>query len=412
MKNIFLINTKVQNFLLTNKPKIAILAPSIDTVPSKYGSAIYTIIEDIAYFSKFPIIVFSRYENNIEDCKISDRIIYYCKPIQKTFFQKIIGHRLRKKIYGISATEDIEYARNVFKFCLIHDISCLVVEDSNSLLPGLRKDPKINIILHQHANAMLCHKKFYFKKFVKRLSEIIFVSEINRISVIKKFGNFNIPTITIYNGLDLNCYKQFTVEEIRAFKISIGIDTNMPVLFFAGRIHPSKGIKELLEASKIIEEIDFKLIIAGDLKTNYNYNTEFKNQIKKLAFENSSRVLLAGQISQKQIPFYYAISDFVIVPSIGDEGLPKVITEAVVMGKPVIASNRGGVKELIKDGVNGIIIQDPVNPENISSAIRNAFDKESMLKQKAIEQIQINRDRFSSEKMAEQFDSVFYKYIQ
>jgi glycosyltransferase involved in cell wall biosynthesis len=91
--------------------------------------------------------------------------------------------------------------------------------------------------------------------------------------------------------------------------------------------------------------------------------------------------------------------------------LPKVITEALVMGKPVIASDRGGITELVTDGKNGVIIEEPVSPETIAKAIAKAVKNRESLTKNAEENIDLNRERFSSEAMAKQFDALFSRFI-
>lgn len=406
--SVFLISDEVQDYIKSNKPVIAFLAPSLNTVPSKLGSAIYCLIEDIVFYSVNPIIVFSKYEKELPPSKIQNRIIYYTKLIEKTPFQKAIGHRLRKRIYGISATEDIKYASDVYIYCLELNIKCLVLEDANSLLAGLPYKPSINTILHQHANSLINHNKHFFYSFTRRLSEIVFVSELNQHCTCEKYKSCKTPVSTIYNGIDLTDFKLQSDFEIESFRKSLNVSSNSIVLMFAGRIHPSKGIKELLLSLIEFKHCDIIVIVAGNLKTSYNYDPEFEEDIKKLC---SGKVILPGHVSQVAISKYYAISDFVIVPSIGSEGLPKVVTEAMVMGKPVIASDRGGTTELVKDGENGIIIEEPVCPESIARAIQRAIDNKESLIQTALSLMEWNRSRFSSEQMAKQFDTLFAKYV-
>ena len=408
MGNKFLLSVEVKKFIRDKSPKIAILAPSLDTVPSQQGGAIYCLIEDIAFYSAYPIIVFSKFKHDLRKSKISNRIIYYTEPIKKTVIQSLIGHRLRKKIYGISGTENIQYANDVYQFCIKNQIKCLVVEDSNSLLAGVPDNPDVPIILHQHANALLGHSLHYFQKFTKKLSGIIFVSETNRKDVNEKFGNLKIPNTHIYNGVNLKNFISFTTQESGSLRNPFISGNKTIILLFAGRIHPSKGIKELLCSFEFLKEFDIKVLIAGDLETQYDYNSAFENEIK---FLMTGKTILLGTVPQERLPQYYALCDFVIVPSTGPEGLPKVVTEALVMGKPVIASNRGGIMELVINGKNGIIIEEPISPENIAKAIIGAIKNKEIITSNAHVQQEIYRSRFSAESMAAQFDDFLRNYL-
>jgi len=404
----FYISDEVSDYLAKNRPSVAILAPSLDTIPSRLGNAIYCLIEDIAYNSSHPVIVFSKSGEGLPESKIDDRIIYYKKALRKTLFQRIIGHRGRKTIYGISRTEDIIYARKVYNFCKKNGIKCLIVEDSNSLLAGIPGKPEINIILHQHADSLTLLSDKFFYKFTAKLKHIVFVSEKNKIKTCNRFPAI-IPSVsTIYNGIDLSKFRNLPTDQISMLKKALSLSEKTLVFLFSGRIYHSKGIYELLQTAKCLKDIDIHILVAGDLKTNYDYNTGFESRIKDLVDE---KVTLLGSVSQDKISDYYSLCDFVIVPSIGAEGLPKVISEAIVMGKPVIASDRGGITELITDGENGIIIEEPVCQANIANAIARAIKCRESLTKNAEENMNINRERFSSESMAKQFDAIFSKFV-
>ncbi len=149
---LFFVNAEVSQFIDAMRPKVAIIAPSLDTVPSRSGHAIYSLIEDIAYHSHYPILIFSICGNNLISSKVSDRIVYYKRPLAKNYIQKIMGHRLRKLVYGVSRVEDFQYTADVLQLCYKLNIKCLVVEDANSLLPVLPSIFKkgLETILHQH----------------------------------------------------------------------------------------------------------------------------------------------------------------------------------------------------------------------------------------------------------------------
>ncbi len=217
-----------------------------------------------------------------------------------------------------------------------------------------------------------------------------------------------IPNTIIYNGINLDNFKIFTTEEITSLRKRFDHDSKSIILLFSGRIHPSKGIRELFLSFKFLNDFKIKLLVTGELKTNYGYDPDFEKELKKNLSEN---IYLLGLIPQEILPKYYAICDYIVVPSKSPEGLPKVITEAVVMGKPVIASDCGGTVELIEDGVNGIIIEEPLSPENIAKAIHKAIKNSNKISQYSAEHTKVNRPRFSSEVMAEQFDNVL-KYYQ
>jgi glycosyltransferase involved in cell wall biosynthesis len=99
----------------------------------------------------------------------------------------------------------------------------------------------------------------------------------------------------------------------------------------------------------------------------------------------SSYVSFLGAVKHDDLVDYYNICDLLILPSIFDkyghtETLGMAILEAMSCGKPVIASNIGGIPESVKDGYNGLLTI-PKNPADIADKIVNAltqFDLEEM----------------------------------
>ena len=108
---------------------------------------------------------------------------------------------------------------------------------------------------------------------------------------------------------------------------------------FMGRIIPTKGIHVLVKA---FEKIDVELLVYGDVG------------IQKRFLEKSNIIFKGGYDNQNLNEIFDNI-DVLIVPSIWLENSPLVIQEAFLAGVPVITSDIGGMKELVKEGVNGYL---------------------------------------------------------
>ncbi|MBU1126376.1 glycosyltransferase [Patescibacteria group bacterium] len=115
-------------------------------------------------------------------------------------------------------------------------------------------------------------------------------------------------------------------------------------LLFVGQLEHHKGIDFLLEAIK--DQPDIQLIIAGE-------GTLIK-KVKKYADEND-RIVYLGYIAVDQLVNCFALSDALIVPSLCYENSPTVIYESFKAGVPVLASDIGGVGELVENGKNGFL---------------------------------------------------------
>lgn len=112
---------------------------------------------------------------------------------------------------------------------------------------------------------------------------------------------------------------------------------------FIGRIVPTKGVHILLKAFSKMKNKNAKLFVFGYYGGLLSYLKQYANE----------RVYFMGGFHNKEIDKVLDQIDVLVVPSIWYENSPLVIQEAFLAGIPVIASNIGGMAELVKDGVNG-----------------------------------------------------------
>jgi glycosyltransferase involved in cell wall biosynthesis len=134
---------------------------------------------------------------------------------------------------------------------------------------------------------------------------------------------------------------------------------NQGYVLFAGRISTEKGVATLLEAAELIKAVEFVLAGEGPELESFKYlarrqglaNVRFTGYVKGDALER----LVEGAMC-------------IVVPSISYENLPLSILEAFAHGKPVVASDGGGIPELVKNGITGYVF-DPGVPVALAEAI-------------------------------------------
>lgn len=144
-------------------------------------------------------------------------------------------------------------------------------------------------------------------------------------------------------------------------------------ILFIGRLHEIKGINYLIEAFVLLanELPDLKLEIAGDGEER----AALESLVRKYALEN--RIQFSGFIPNNKLAAYYNSAACIAVPSLlmpsGEtEGMPVVIVEAMTCGIPVIASDVGGISDLVKDSFNGFLFK-PGDASEIALALRKFF---------------------------------------
>ncbi len=177
-------------------------------------------------------------------------------------------------------------------------------------------------------------------------------------------------------------------------------------ILFLGRFVEKKGIKYLVYALKEI------VTLYGNINLNIGgsgpLEKELKNLVKELNLENFVNFL--GWVKREKVPEILRESDVLVVPSIiteeGDtEGLPTVILEAMGAGVPVIASDVGGIRDVIKNGVNGILVP-PMEIEELKKAIITLIEDKKLSEKLVEEGLKLVKE-YNWEKIADFYISLF-----
>lgn len=174
---------------------------------------------------------------------------------------------------------------------------------------------------------------------------IISVSHALKKSMNKDNGIDNEKIHVIYNSIP-----QWSPGDRNATRRKHNIEDNHILIGTVARLIPSKGIDVLLKAVAgiVTSNSCIKLLIAGSGPEE----TRLKELSQKLGME--SQVIFTGRISDMHN--YYSAFDIFILPTL-TEGLGITVMEAMYFGLPVIASSVGGIPELVKDRINGLLVQ-------------------------------------------------------
>lgn len=207
-------------------------------------------------------------------------------------------------------------------------------------------------------------------KFTK-LTSIIVLKEAS--SVIALTENMKKEMIRIYdrnivvlpNGINLDVFKN------NANVTRSNIEKRHKTLLFVGRLQTIKGVTYLIEAMNIIKNYyDVNLLIVGD----GNDREKLEALVEKL--ELNDVISFIGEVPSTEIPKYMAESDIFILPSIS-EGFPLVLLEAMASGLTVVASNIGGIPEIIKDGTNGFLTES-MNSNDIADKVMHVLSDDKL----------------------------------
>jgi len=366
-------------------------------------------------------------------CQNGHKVSIVASQNNQKFFHKINNNGV--SIYHINSQDDlfpgswridkifpilcVNYSRKVAKKInqIIAEKNIEIVESPDWQLEGLcfSLNKKIPIVVRLHgynsiADHFIFNRKmnFYFRTLFalkKKLlvnADIITAVSNNYANLIANHLNINREKIiTIYNGIDINMFNPGQNQNKK------------PYILFVGRIHERKGVDIFLKAIPIVlreyPEVEFICIGADTLKRNKNgdcisyrkYISNFlnKNEIVKVKF--------LDPMPYEKLVDYFRNALCTAVPS-QYEALPMTVIESMACGTTVIASNVGGIPEIIDDYKDGLLIE-PNNYINLAKAILLLLKNSDLrieLSQAAIEKV---RNNFTLKQTANQTLEIYSK---
>lgn len=177
---------------------------------------------------------------------------------------------------------------------------------------------------------------------------------------------------------------------------------NKIILFVGGldKAHYFKGVDCLLNACAQLK-INYKLIIVGkgDLADDY------KLQAKKLKIKD--KVIFCADVTNHDLPKYYNAADVVVLPSIDkSEAFGMVLVEGMACGKPVIATNLAGVRSVVENGINGILVE-PKNEQELARALEKILSDDESAKKMGEAGLEKAREKYDWEVIGDELAKIF-----
>jgi glycosyltransferase involved in cell wall biosynthesis len=242
---------------------------------------------------------------------------------------------------------------------------------------------------------------FILRNFTSR---IIAVSEDTRQFHIKEGKIPAEKVLTIYNGIDTSAFINSKQNEFEKLRESFGFPFDATVFVTVAVLREQKGIQFMLRAMPAIlaEVPNSYYLIVGD----GNHRDSLQEIVNSLKLEKN--VFFTGHRSD--IPEILGISDIFVLPTL-TEALPTVLIEAMAAQKVIIASNVGGVPELVTNGVNGFLVR-PANLDELAvSCIKLARNK-PMSNAMAANGFEIASKRFTIQQQIKELSNLYEELIK
>jgi glycosyltransferase involved in cell wall biosynthesis len=174
--------------------------------------------------------------------------------------------------------------------------------------------------------------------------------------------------VEIPNGVDATLFNPAVGGNRVRHENNIPMDAR--VILFVGALdqaHHFKGINHLITTAAELQNQHIYLMIVGEGELK----DEYEALATQLGLQATTR--FTGAKSHSELPAYYAAADILVLPSFPPESFGMVLIEAMACGKPVIASRLPGVRSVVSDGEDGLLVE-PGDVHGLATALRTLLD--------------------------------------
>jgi glycosyltransferase involved in cell wall biosynthesis len=188
------------------------------------------------------------------------------------------------------------------------------------------------------------------------------------------------------SGVDINTFSPLPEPESRN------------VVLMVGRMLWDKGVGVFVEAVRLLQgkgvDADFVLVGASDLGNPRAVPT---SQLE--SWEQEGLIQWLGH--QDDMPEIYARSMMVVLPTTYREGIPRTLIESAASGRPLIATDMPGCREVIQDGINGLLVP-PNDPARLAGAIEKLLENSELRSSMGQAGRQMVIEKFSNQRIVEE----------
>ncbi len=245
-------------------------------------------------------------------------------------------------------------------------------------------------------------QKFLMSKITDRW--ITVSGELARLSIVKD-GLSSKKVAAVQNGIDINHFiPLYAIQnELAELKKKINIPENAKIIIMVARFHPVKNHALFIQAiSGIRGQIDnVHVIFLGD--------GELRDELIKLTQKLRLDNIIHFLGYKKDVRTFLWLSDIFVLCS-KTEGLPLSLLEALAAKVPVIITRSANRAELIKDGVNGKVVES--DADSLSLALVTLLTNQDYCKKISEEGFNFVREHFSIETMIKNYEDIYEEVLE
>ena len=265
------------------------------------------------------------------------------------YFRTVVPININKKIEKIikDFKPDIIHIQNHF----ILGKACLKIAKKNHIpIIGTEHFMPDNLLEYIPHITTKMVSNLMWKDFVKTYNQLDYVTSPSLAAkkLIESIDLKNNITV-ISNGINLNKFKKKTVTDKDFMRF--GLNKNIPIFIFVGRLELDKNIDLILKATELVlKNKDVQVVIVGKGKD--------ENKFRKLAntLNLKNQVIFTGEVNYNDLRILLFLAD-VYIGSGSAELQGIAVMEAMAMSLPILAVNAVALPELVENGVNGFLFE-------------------------------------------------------
>jgi teichuronic acid biosynthesis glycosyltransferase TuaC len=239
------------------------------------------------------------------------------------------------------------------------------------------------------------------KQNLRNADKIIAVSDATKDYVLRLGANPKKVNV-LHNGVDMVKFRPLAGKRLE-IRRKLGIPESAIVVLTVRRLVYKNGVDTLIESAKIAIKKNSRIVFLAVGKGPDSDSVKIR--IAQLGIEDNFK--LAGFVSDSDLPSYYNAADLFVLPSKSGEGLPLVALEAMACALPVIATDVGGIGEVLKEDYGKLV--PPNQPERLAEAILD-FAAQDFSKRK-LDLRAIMEEKFSWDTNVERLIKIYEELI-
>jgi glycosyltransferase involved in cell wall biosynthesis len=209
----------------------------------------------------------------------------------------------------------------------------------------------------------------------------------------------------LYFWIDGSMFNSSLLKRRNEFRTKYRISRNKFVITLPSRAIERKGALEAVQSLSILKKLGFTptlFLPAFYRPFDQKYANRVKSEVNRLGIQDQI-IIPKVHIPYEKMPGVYAMSNLVIMPSY-NEGLGVALLEAMSMGVPTIGARVHGIKEVISDRQNGLLVRSK-SPDELAKAIFKLSNDNDLMEKIARNGIRFIKTKFSSKKIVTRLEN-------